>query len=183
MRQWLAALRVGAERQAVEGLTMEKSAAGWMWAFTVKPIWGLLIVRGIKDVENRSFRAMTGNKLVHCGACFSIEEYMSAVDWIGRHVGPDVEVPKFGECMEARGSIIGCVELESALTVSDSRWWDGSRVAWRLVKPRACEPVRASGKLGLWRADAETVARCREARREWIGKHSEVAACNSTAAM
>lgn len=139
-----------------------------MQAFTVAPVWGLLIMQGVKIVENRSFRARPGAYLVHCSVGMSYEQYMSAADWIRTKVGPEVIVPRFEECQRVAGKVIGSIRVTGASETHASPWWDGARIAWELREPRPCRPVDARGFLGIWRATPELMERVKAARRDWL---------------
>lgn len=109
-----------------------------MKALTVRQPWASLIIAGVKDVENRTWRtSYRGRLLIHAGR--------------GRdtcdHEVPD-DLPG--------GVILGSVTLLDCVRDHPSPWSIPASWHWLLgdVQPWA-RPVPVRGQLGLW--DASTV--------------------------
>ena len=94
-----------------------------MRAFTVKPVWGWLIMKGIKDVENR-WNGVQPPKGV-CAVSFSKtygraehEELLEYVDRKNRKL-----IPPFEELKKLCGKVVGIVGYE-VRTSYKSKWWN-----------------------------------------------------------
>ena len=131
-----------------------------MRAFTVKPVWGWLIMNGIKDVENRRIGVQPPAGV--CGVTFSKaysraehEELLKCVDCKDRKL-----IPPFDELKKLCGKVVGIVEYEVRATCK-SKWWNGKDCAWVMSNPRwIAKPFTVKGFLGMWKmvpADAKKV--------------------------
>ena len=140
-----------------------------MMAFTLASWWGLLIVDGIKTVENRAFRARPGRYLVHCSCSLSPDGYLQAVRWIRSRPGLEgVQVPSYAACARAAGMVVGSVQVDGWTRETADPWWDGVRYGWELRTPKRIDPVPAKGMLGLWRASDALMEELRRARARWL---------------
>lgn len=110
----------------------------------VRQPWAWLIVKGYKDVENRTWRThYRGSLLIQAAA----------------------RIPKMGELDELRkyskkhrmalpedfetGGIVGMVDLTDCVASSRSKWFQGP-VGWILSKPRKLSFIELKGRLGLF---------------------------------
>ncbi|WP_308745218.1 ASCH domain-containing protein [uncultured Bacteroides sp.] len=126
---------------------------------TVKQPWASLIVHGIKDIENRSWRTnFRGRILIHAsgshGRKFSVDltdaQTKAAFATIAKET-------MFGNM--PFGSIIGSVEIVDCVQNHPSIWADNGVYHWVLANPILFEkPIEnVKGKLGLWNYDWEEV--------------------------
>jgi hypothetical protein len=99
-----------------------------------------LIVLGIKDVENRSWRTRhRGPLLIHAGK--DIDQH--ALDRYGHLLADPDDLP--------RGVLLGTVDLVDVVTDSTSPWADPTCFHWILVNPRLlARPIPCRGDRGLW---------------------------------
>lgn len=109
-----------------------------MKALTVRQPWASLIVAGIKNVENRTWRTNYRGKLgIHAGSHVDRD----ALDQYGHLLNDDPPL----------GALIGSVTLVDCVQDSRSRWADPGMWHWvledakKLVRPRWMP-----GKLGIW---------------------------------
>jgi hypothetical protein len=111
-----------------------------MKALTIRQPWAELIIRGDKDVENRTWRTNhTGLLVIHAGQGF------------------DAHTPKVHGPFD-RGAIIGVVSVVRCIEGSKSPWALPGNWHWLLTDPRRLtKPIPYSGKLGLWDVDPKTV--------------------------
>jgi hypothetical protein len=110
-----------------------------MKALTVRQPWAELIIRGQKDVENRS-RTTThrGQLAIHAG------------------LGLDSSEPKVQGELD-RGAIIGVVDVVGCVQGSKSPWAVSGQWHWLLANPRRLsKPIPYRGALGLWTVDPAT---------------------------
>lgn len=106
-----------------------------------------LIVQGIKDVENRTWNTKyRGPLLIHASARAmtqaDIEYLCDQCDIEGR------PYPAYEEIQS--GGIVGRATLAEINESSDSPWWDGESLAWKLTDAAPLEFIPCKGKLGLW---------------------------------
>ena len=108
-----------------------------MQALTLRQPWACLVVAGIKDVENRTWRTNhRGRLVIHAGSAIDRE----VMDEHGRLLA---------DC--PRGAILGAVELVDIVRDSASPWAIAGNWHWLLDDPRPLlMPIRATGRLGLW---------------------------------
>jgi len=107
-----------------------------MRAITIRQPWAELILRGEKDVENRSWRTRhRGLLLIHAGLGAD-KVYFEEYD-----VRADVD----------RGAIIGVVELVECTKKRTSDWHARGSWGWYLIRPRRFKkPIQMKGRLGLF---------------------------------
>lgn len=122
-----------------------------MKAITIKQPWASLIVHGIKDIENRTWKTnFRGRILIHAGSkkdtspkpLLTEKQYDLAggVSGYGRHI--------FGDM----GAIIGSVEIVDCVQNHPSVWAEKGVWNWVLVNPVLFDkPItEVKGCLGLW---------------------------------
>lgn len=138
-----------------------------MKAISIKQPWASLIVKGIKDIENRTWATKyRGRVLIHASA--KAFKYTSALDFFGaeRHKAikdKTLYVPK----LEV-SAIIGSVEIVACVINCPSIWADKTNGVlggnmffmkydtdpiynWVLANPiEFPEPIQAKGKLNFW---------------------------------
>jgi hypothetical protein len=105
-------------------------------AVTIRQPWASLIIAGIKDVENRTWKTnFRGTLAVHAGSG-------TDRDAMNEHGHLTGSYPA--------GAIIGTVELVACITDSPSAWAMQGHYHWILANPRPCAPVQVAGALSLW---------------------------------
>ena len=139
-------------------------------AFTVKPLWGWLIMQGIKDVENRAHgvNPPRGTCAVTFSKVYSRGEYEDCLACLRDSMGYSVKklkaLPTYEELAEFRGKLVGIVDYEVAPT-SGSKWYQSGSVAWKVSNPRWLKtPFPVTGFVNMWRlkpADAKKVGSVR----------------------
>jgi hypothetical protein len=126
--------------------------------------WPVLIARGIKKIENRSW---------------SPEPRLRPGDWIAIHGGKQVDLRCqplalergvsidifFDNPSNTEGAIVAVAQYEGFITKSDDPWFFGP-YGWLLPKVVEIPPVKIKGALGLWDIPAPVLDRVREAYRE-----------------
>jgi hypothetical protein len=113
-------------------------------ALTIKQPYAALVVDGVKDIENRSWRTRyRGPLAIHAGRKVdrdALSRYAYLLD------APD-DLP--------RGVLLGTVELVDCVRDSTSEWADPGAWHWILRDPRPFpEPIPCRGAQGLWRPPA-----------------------------
>lgn len=112
---------------------------------TVRQPWAWAIIKGGKDVENRSWPTKyRGPLFIHAGSAFERDAYERV-----RGLASQAPPPP-GDFIH--GAIIGVVELADCVPSSPSVWAVLDQWHWCLREPREMTaPFRCPGKLGLWR--------------------------------
>ena len=115
-----------------------------MRAITIHQPWAELIVRGAKDVENRSWRTWhRGPLLIHAGAGADEERFQE------HGVPDDVE----------RSAIIGVVEVIDCTQERTSAWHEPGSWGWYLARAkRFPRPIPMKGRRGLFEVPDRKVA-------------------------
>lgn len=107
-------------------------------ALTVRQPWAALIVAGIKDVENRTWRTShTGLIAIHASAAYDDAQINAALR-------------RFPDLAFRFGAIIGHATLTGCVRDSPSEWAEPGRWHWLLAGARPCAVVPARGWPGLW---------------------------------
>ena len=112
-----------------------------MQALTLRQPWACLVVAGIKDVENRTWRTnYRGRLVIHAGSGIDRE----GMNENGRLLA---DYP--------HGAILGTVKLVDIVRDSASPWEIAGNWHWLLTDPLPYDvPIPAKGKLGLWTCEA-----------------------------
>ncbi|HZJ54590.1 MAG TPA: ASCH domain-containing protein [Myxococcaceae bacterium] len=115
-----------------------------MRAITIHQPWAELIVRGDKDVENRSWRTRhRGPLLIHAGARADRERFQ------------DYGVPDDAR----RSAIIGVVEVVDCTLERTSAWHEPGSWGWYLTRAkRFRRPIPMKGRRGLFEVPDRKVA-------------------------
>lgn len=152
-----------------------------MKTITIKQPWASLIVEGIKDVENRTWKTnFRGRVLVHAGMAKTsglIAKYLSHE----QHIEFRKKVGYSGlDFLEPLGAIIGSVEIVDCVINHPSIWaektihktyWENGKHYLEKVKPiynwvlanpiKFPEPIPCKGKLSFWESECE-ILKCPE---------------------
>lgn len=130
-----------------------------MKAITIKQPWASLIVSGLKDIENRTWKTnFRGRVLIHAGmkadnhwsasvpVCDKVDKFLREIskggtDWSNYHFG----------------AIIGSVEIVDCVQNHPSLWAENGVWNWVLANPVMFdEPItEVKGKLSFWEYDGE----------------------------
>jgi hypothetical protein len=117
-----------------------------MHCLSVRQPWASLIVRGIKDIENRTWCTNhRGPLLIHAAKRIDLD-----ADTRGLLSRAEVEALP-------RGGIIGMVNVVACVTASSSPWFTGP-VGWVLTDPRVLTFQRCTGRLGLFKVTPQQAA-------------------------
>jgi ASCH domain len=114
-------------------------------ALSVRQPWASLIVRGIKDLENRTWTTRyRGRLLIHASG--TIDEEFGAADFAkyAKRLG---EVARIDDL--PRGGVVGVVRLVECVDVSRSRWHEGP-VGWVFKDARPVPFIACRGALAVF---------------------------------
>ena len=126
---------------------------------SVRQPWADLLVAGIKDVENRTWRLAPkywGKRIyIHAPKSYDVQ----GADWIVKYLACHAEWPEIAahlRCSRKRlGCIVGSVKFDRVDEQADSPWSQGP-MHW-IVEPGSWyffdEPFPAKGKLMIWSFD------------------------------
>ncbi len=157
-------------------------------AFTCIGPYAVLIMLGIKHVENRSAMPVPakGRCAVSCSKSFCKEEYGNFLQWAA-HALPEEDferIPAWGDVKEWPGKIVGACDYEArgrndlrlegdntARSVIAPYQWDEGYAYWWDLSEVACfdQPIPCRGNVGMWQMPdplavqvtaADALARC-----------------------
>ena len=136
-----------------------------MKTLTVKQPWAGLIVTGLKDIENRTWKTnYRGKLLIHASKAYNKKERIETEDFICRNILTKGELSNLRNddgtirhyCGEY-GTIIGEVELIDCVRNHSSNWAEKDVWNWVLANPIKYDtPIEVKGKLGLWEYEKES---------------------------
>ena len=123
-----------------------------MRTISVRQPFAMLIVRGGKDIENRSWSTeYRGPLLIHAGV-----KPMSKSDWqwikdlVKWNHDRGIMAPDIIPADVQYGGIVGMVTLADVVTESQSGWFDAGGFGWVLTQPRLLPFHPCKGQLGFW---------------------------------
>lgn len=119
-----------------------------MKALSILQPWAWLIVRGLKDIENRNWPThYRGPFLVHAGKGFDKDfDWMMAEDLLQA----PMPAPSFFDNL--RGGIVGRAEITGCVTSSDSPWFFGPH-GFTLANARPLPFLPYRGERGFFEVD------------------------------
>lgn len=119
-------------------------------ALSVRQPFADLIMRGIKDIENRSVAwKLRGRVLIHASATFGDAE-REAAEFFRRHL----DLRRGSTYQPVLGAILGSVEIVDAVDAHESDWFSGP-VGLVLAKPRRLpSPIPRKGAVGIFYVEA-----------------------------
>lgn len=124
-----------------------------MKALAIKQPWAEAIVRGWKDVENRSWRTdYRGPVLIHASKAFDVDEAYAYLDVVERTgIGREDREPPLtmGDARSRCGGIIGVAEIVDCVSSSESPWFVGE-FGFVLANARAIDLIPCRGMLGFF---------------------------------
>lgn len=131
-----------------------------MKCLTVRQPWAALIVRGIKDVENRSWATRyRGPLLIQA----SVNMTAADLEYVAHRYGIKMERSSL-----VFGAILGAVDLVDCRTKVSSSWHTRGHVGWYLENPRRLRiPIPYKGQLGLFDVRDRLLP---ASWRRWTGK-------------
>lgn len=130
---------------------------------SVRQPYASLLVKGIKDVENRSRRTnFRGTVLIHASSkMHDIVEHLgdmvrSGLPAIGIEKDILIEAD-FAESFQRMSAIIGSVDIVDCVQNHPSKWAEKGQWHWVCANARKFEyPIRdVKGKLGIWEWEGE----------------------------
>ncbi|MCK5606447.1 ASCH domain-containing protein [Candidatus Pacearchaeota archaeon] len=118
-----------------------------MKVLSIKQPWAALIVHGIKDIENRTWRTNhRGITLIHASKKFNqiiVDKYVQ-------------KYPEIAETVKITGAIIGAVDIIACRNISRSEWFTGP-YGFVLHQPILFyNTVEVKGKLKFWEFDIKS---------------------------
>lgn len=124
-------------------------------AFTCTGPYAILIMLGIKRVENRSMMPSPakGRCVVGCSKSFCKEEFGAFVQWASQALPlEDFRVlPSWSDVEEWPGRIVGACDYVGGTDASDGRWNEGYPYWWSLSNVVSFErPIPCRGNVGMW---------------------------------
>ena len=153
-------------------------------AFTCTGPYAILIMLGIKRVENRSALPVPakGRCAVGCSKSFCKEEYGNFVQWASRALSPEdfALIPAWNDVKEWPGTIVGCCNYsvrgrndlvlesvseaarpESAPYRCSTGAWDEGLAYWWDLSEVVCfeQPIPCRGNVGMWQMPSDLAGR------------------------
>lgn len=132
-------------------------------AFTCTGPFAILIMLGIKRVENRAAlpSPREGRCAVSCSRSFNAAEYGEFLRWASRALRPDdfARLPSWGDVRDWPGKIVGCCDysvrgrndLVLGATGHEPQWDEGFDYFWDLSEVVCFDlPISCRGALGFW---------------------------------
>ena len=145
-------------------------------AFTCTGPYAILIMLGIKQVENRSVRPLPerGRCAVSCSKSFSKEEFGNFVQWASRVLPADEfeRVPAWHDVKDWPGRIVGACDyvvrarndlrLSADGTDGADVWDEGYDYFWDLSNIVCFDtPIPCRGSTGMWQMPPDLSAQVR----------------------
>lgn len=124
-------------------------------AFTCTGPYAILIMLGIKRVENRSMRPspVKGRCAVSCSKSFCKKEFGNFVQWASRALSTDqfAMIPAWSDVADWPGKIVGCVDYFCHESATAELWNEGYRYWWDLSEVVSFDqPIACCGNTGVW---------------------------------
>lgn len=133
-------------------------------AFTCTGSYAILIMLGIKRVENRSMcpSPMKGRCAVSCSKSFCKEEFGNFIQWASQVLPADqfAQIPAWKDVADWPGKIVGCVDYSCHEGGDDGLWDEGYRYWWKLSEVVSFDiPIPCRGNTGMWELPASVMTR------------------------
>ena len=124
-------------------------------AFTCTGPYAILIMLGIKRVENRNMMPSpaSGRCAVGCSKSFCKEEFGAFVQWASQALPlEDFRVlPSWSDVEEWPGRIVGACDYVGGTDAGGGRWNEGYPYWWSLSNVVSFErPIPCRGNVGMW---------------------------------
>jgi len=138
-------------------------------AFTCTGPYAILIMLGIKRVENRSVlpEPSKGRCAVSCSKSFNAAEYGNFVQWASTHLPSEDfgRIPAWADVKDWSGKVIGCCDYaaragrESYQGVPRETWDEGYPYWWDLSEVVCFDhPLPCRGNVGIWQMPSTLAA-------------------------
>ena len=129
-------------------------------AFTCTGPYTILILAGIKRVENRSVLPLPseGRVAISCSKSFCKEEYGRFIAWASVNLQPEdfEKLPSWREVEDWPGKIVGVCDYKARERNGNELWDEGYRYWWDLSDVvRLPEPIPCRGNVGMWQMPPE----------------------------
>lgn len=122
-----------------------------MKALTIKQPWADLIIAGIKDIENRTWKtSYRGRVLIHTSKSPCSRGDLDAYPLSA--LSENINLDKYAPGRFTNGAIIGSVDIVDCVMNHPSEWAEKGVYNWVLANPVKFEnPIlNVKGMLGLW---------------------------------
>ena len=142
-------------------------------AFTCTGPYAILILLGIKRVENRSAMPVPakGRCAISCSKSFCKEEYGEFARWASRALKPEEfeTIPAWDDVKDWPGKVVGCCDYEAGTARPESapyQWDEGYPYWWKLSEVVSFDrPIPCRGNVGMWQMPTELAAQVTAADR------------------
>ena len=130
------------------------------FAFTCIGAYAILILYGIKRVENRSMLPVPseGRAAISCSKSFCKEEYGRFIAWASVNLPPEdfEKLPAWCEVKDWPGKIVGVCDYSARERTGNEAWDEGYRYWWDLSNVmRLPNPIPCRGNVGMWKMSPE----------------------------
>ena len=125
-------------------------------AFTCTGPYAILIMMGVKRVENRNVMPVTkkGRCAVGCSKSFCKEEFGRFVQWASANLGAEdfERLPSWGDVKDWPGKIVGaCDYVARTRAEPNEQWNEGYPYWWDLSEVVSFDhPIPCRGNVGMW---------------------------------
>ena len=131
-------------------------------AFTCTGHYAILIMLGIKRVENRNVlpTPSNGRCAISCSKSFTKEEYGEFVRWASANLAAEdfERLPSWGDVKDWPGKIVGCCDYEAG-TDAAKEWNEGYPYWWKLSEVVSFDtPIPCRGNVGMWQMPSTLAA-------------------------
>lgn len=129
-------------------------------AFTCMGPYAILIMLGIKRVENRSMMPVPskGRCAISCSKKFNAAEYGNFVQWASQNLPPDefALIPTWSDVKDWPGKVIGCCDYSARQSAVAEPWNEGYPFWWDLSNVVCFDrPIPCRGNVGMWQMPPE----------------------------
>jgi len=139
-------------------------------AFTCTGPYAILIMLGIKRVENRSVMPVPskGRCAVSCSKSFNAAEYGNFIQWASKHLPSDdfERIPAWADVKDWPGKVVGCCDYASRPESARYRGvpreaWDEGYAYWWDLSEVVCfdQPISCRGNVGMWQMPSALAAK------------------------
>ena len=146
-------------------------------AFTCTGPYAVLIMLGIKRVENRGMMPSParGRCAVSCSKKFCKEEYGNFVQWASRALPPETfeRIPAWSDVKDWPGKVVGCCDYSARAAHESYRGtpregWDEGYPYWWNLDEVVCfdAPIPCRGNVGMWQMPEDLAAQVTRADQE-----------------
>ena len=139
-------------------------------AFTCTGPYAILIMMGVKRVENRSAMPVPakGRCAVSCSKSFCKEEFGRFVAWAAENLPEEdfARLPTWGDVKDWPGKVVGCCDYEGTVSAPAAEssggtvlWDEGYPYWWKLSEVVSFDkPIPCRGNVGMWQMPSALAA-------------------------